>query len=200
MGIEKISEAVLSEAEKEAKNIVETAKKNARLLVEKRKREIDEEIERLYKARTSSISEDFNRKLIQYRGMAGKQILEKRNKLVDAIFEKAKDRVLNLPADRYKSLMASILEKIAGDSTGRVCVHRDDMAIFREIVSQINEKRTEGNKISLDESSTLTERGGFVFVADNYEVDQTLDMLFKDIKKDMLPSMAKELFSHQDIK
>lgn len=200
MGIDKIREAVLSDAEKEAKNIIETAKKNARILVEKKKREIDEEMDRLYKAQTSAISEEFNRKLIQYRGMASKQILEKRNILIDAIFEKAKERVLGLSVDRYRSLMSSIMERIAGDSGGMVRVHRDDMDIFREILSSINKNRVEGNKIVLDESNTLSERGGFVFVADDYEVDQTLDILLKDIKKEMLPSMAKELFSNKDIR
>lgn len=200
MGIDKIREAVLSDAEKEAKSILETAKKNARVLVEKKKREIDEEMDRLYKARTSAISEEFNRKLIQYRGMAGKQVLEKRNILIDAIFEKAKEMVLGLSVDRYKSLMSSIMERIAGDSSGRVRVHRDDMDIFREIIWDINKNRAEGSKIFLDESDTLAERGGFVFVADNYEVDQTLDILLKDIKKEILPSLARELFSKQDIR
>ncbi|MCX8110594.1 MAG: V-type ATP synthase subunit E family protein [Syntrophorhabdaceae bacterium] len=200
MGIEKIRNAVLSEAEKEAKSILETAKKNARIFVERKKREIDEEMERLYKARVSAISEEYNRKLIQYRGMAGKQILEKRNILIDAIFEKARKRVLSLPSDRYKSLMENLLEKIAGDSGGRVRIHRDDMDIFREIVSVINQNRVGGNIIVIDEINTLPEKGGFVFVADNYEVDQTLNILFKDIRKDILPQMAKELFANQDIR
>lgn len=200
MGIEHIREAVLSDAMKDAKSIVETAKKNVELLLDKKKREIDKEFERLYKAKTSAIVEEFNRRLIQFRGTAGKQVLEKRNRLIDAIFEKAKERILGLEEEKYGSLMTSILEKISQNSGGRIRVHRDDIEVFRKALSKINKARGADTKIVLDESSMLPERGGFIFVTDDYEVDQTLDLILMDIRKDILPFMAKGLFSFEGLR
>ncbi len=194
MGIEQIREVVLSEAKRDAESIVETAKKHAEALFNKKKQEIDEELDRIYRAKTDGILEEFNRKLIQFKGNANKQVLEKRNKLIDAIFEKVRERILNIKEDEYGSLMVSILEKITKDTKGSIRVHKDDMEVFKKVLLKINEKRTEETRIVLDETSSLSERGGFIFVADDYEVDQTLDLMLKEIKKDMLPFMAKELF------
>lgn len=195
MGLEQIREVVLKEAKRDAESMVETANKHAKALFNKKKQEIDEEFERLYRAKTDAIIEEFNRKLIQFKGAANKQILEKRNHLIDAIFEKARERILNLKEEEYGSLMASILEKIVQDTKGSIRVHKDDMEIFKKVLLKINEKRTEETSIVLDGTSLLSERGGFIFVADDYEVDQTLNLILKEIKKDMLPFIAKELFT-----
>lgn len=195
MGIEKIREAVLSEARKEAAHIIETAKKHYASLMNIRKEEIASEVDRLYKVRTSAIADEFNRKLIQFKGMAGKQVLERRNLLLNALFEKAGETLLSWPAEKYGSFMAGLIERVARDSGGKLRVHRDEEGIFIKILSDINEKRSPETRIVLDESNPLNERGGFIFVGTNYEIDQTLGLLLKDIKQEMLPIMAKELFS-----
>jgi len=195
MGIEKIREAVLSEARKEAAHIVETAKRHYASLMNIRKEEIVSEVDRLYKARTSAIANEFNRKLIQFKGMAGKQVLERRNLLLNALFEKAGETVLSWPAKKYGLFMTGLIERAARDSGGKLRVYRDEEGIFIKILSDINEKRSPETRIVLDESNPLNERGGFIFVGTNYEIDQTLGLLLKDIKQEMLPIMAKELFS-----
>ncbi|MEI6155181.1 MAG: V-type ATP synthase subunit E family protein [Deltaproteobacteria bacterium] len=195
MGIEKIRESVLSGARKEAANIIETAKKHAASLMNIKKEEIASEADRLYTARTSAIADEFNRKLIQFKGMAGKQVLERRNQLLNTLFEKAGEMILNWPAEKYGLFMAGLIEKTARDSGGKLRVHRDEEDIFTRILSDMNKKRSPETRIVLDDSNPLTERGGFIFVGTNYEVDQTLGLLLKDIKQEMLPIMAKELFS-----
>jgi len=72
MGIEKIREAVISEARKEAEQIVESAKAHYASLVKKKKEEISAEFDRLYRIRSSAIADEFNRKLIQFKGAANK--------------------------------------------------------------------------------------------------------------------------------
>jgi V/A-type H+/Na+-transporting ATPase subunit E len=195
MGIEKIRESVLSEARKEAANIIETAKKRYASLMNIRKEEIVSEFDRLYKARTSAVADEFNRKLIQFKGVAGKQVLERRNMLLNALFEKARETILNWPAEKYGLFMAGLIERTARDSGGKLRVHKDEEDAFTRILSDINEKRSPETRIVLDESNLLNERGGFIFVGTDYEVDQTLELLLKDIKQEILPIMAKELFS-----
>lgn len=195
MGIENIREAVISEARKEAEHIVESAKNHFASLMSKKKEEIASEFERLYKIRSSAIADEFNRKLIQFKGIAGKQILERRNNLLNELFEKAREQILGLPPEKYGLFMARLIKKVAGTSGGALRIHMDEKDIFMDILSHINEKRSPDALIFIDESNPLTERGGFVFIGKDYEVDQTLGLLLKDLRQEMLPVIAKELFS-----
>jgi len=195
MGIENIREAVISKARKEAEQIVESAKSHFASLLSKKKEEIASEFERLYKVRSSAIADEFNRKLIQFKGIAGKQILERRNNLLNELFEKAREQILGLPPERYGLFMTRLINKVAGTSGGSLLIHMDEKDIFMDILSRINEKRSPDTLISIDESNPLTERGGFVFIGKDYEVDQTLGLLLKEVRQEMLPVIAKEMFS-----
>lgn len=197
MGIEKIREAVISEARKEAEQIVESAKAHYASLVKKKKEEISAEFDRLYRIRSSAIADEFNRKLIQFKGAANKKVLERRNVLLNSLFEKAKERILNQPPETYGLFMTRLIEKTADKSGGLLRIHRDERDIFEKILSDINDKRETDARIVLDESNYLASRGGFIFVGEEYEVDQTLDLLLKDLKQEMMPVIAKGLFSVQ---
>lgn len=194
MGIEKIREAVMSDAKKEAKNIIELATKNSNALFEKKKNEIDEEYERIYKNQIQEISDEFARKLIQFKGTTNKKILEKRNALIDRIMKRAREKVLSLPEEKYMDLMARLIEKISFNTAGTIQVHREEKEIFSNIIEKLNRDREESVRLSLDETNFLQDRGGFIFIARDYEINQTLDLLLGDIKKEMLPLLAKELF------
>jgi len=41
----------------------------------------------------------------------------------------------------------------------------------------------------------LAERGGFVFVSEGFEVDQTLGTLLEDIQRELAPHIAAEMFA-----
>ena len=93
--------------------------------------------------------------------------------------------------------MTRLIEKTADKSGGLLRIHRDERDIFDKILSDINDKRETDALIVLDESNYLASRGGFIFVGEEYEVDQTLDLLLKDLKQEMMPVIAKGLFSVQ---
>jgi len=195
MGLEKIREAVLSNARKEAARIVENAKKHTNTLFAARKEEIAREIERSYQARTAAIEDEFNRKLIQFKGIANKQVLEKRNLLLRSLFQTAMEEILNWPDDKYGELMGRLVEKAAGGSGGKLRVHNGEKQRFAGILSNVNKPRNPEARIVLDETDWLHEPGGFVFIGEDYEVDQTLGTILKDIEAEAMPFIAKELFS-----
>ena len=197
MGIENIREAVISEARKEAEHIVESTKSHFASLMSKKKEEIASDFDRLYKARSSAIADEFNRKLIRFKGIAGKQILERRNNLLNNLFEKAKEQILGLSPEKYGLFITGLIEKAAGTSGGLLRIHMEEKDIFMEVLSHINKMRGPDTYIFIDESNPLTEKGGFVFIGKDYEVEQTLGLLLRDLRQEMLPEIAKELFSVQ---
>jgi vacuolar-type H+-ATPase subunit E/Vma4 len=193
MGFEKISRAVLAKAKDEATTIIDGAKKSRGDFLKLKKEASEQEFDRLCKLRVQAIEEEHNRKLIQIKGAAGKQILDKRNALLRSLFEKAKKEILDWPSDKYAGVMGRLMERVVGSQEGKVRVHPKDQDVFQKVLSGLNEGRGDA-KITLDQSAPLPERGGFIFVGADFEVDQTLDTMLKDIEHDMLPAIASELF------
>jgi len=193
MGLEKIRESVLAEARAEAARIIDDAKrKNAAVL--KSQKEVSElEFDRRCRVRMQAIEEEYSRKLIQLKGTASKQILDKRNILLKSLFEGAKHEILAWPPEQYAKVMGRLIENAGGKIEGRIRVHPGEKDLFEKILSELNESRG-GAKIIVDQTALLPERGGFIFVSASFEVDQTLDTMLKDIEHDMLPAIASELF------
>jgi vacuolar-type H+-ATPase subunit E/Vma4 len=193
MGFEKISRAVLAKAKNEATTIIDGAKKSRDDFLKLKKEAAEQEFDRLCKLRVQAIEEEHNRKLIQIKGAAGKQVLDKRNALLRSLFEKAKKEILDWPSDKYAGVMGRLMERAVGSQGGKLRVHPKDQDVFQKVLSGLNEGRGDA-KITLDQSAPLPERGGFIFVGADFEVDQTLDTMLKDIEHDMLPAIASELF------
>jgi V/A-type H+/Na+-transporting ATPase subunit E len=193
MGLEKIRQAVLTEAKAEAARIIDSARKNNAHFLKSQKEAAEQDLDRLCKLRMQAIEEEYNRKLIQLKGLASKQILDKRNALLKSLFEKAKKEILGWPSEEYARMMKRLIEKAGGNQEGKIRVHPTDKDVFQKVLSELNEGRGDP-RITLDQSSSLPERGGFIFVTANFEVDQTLDTMLKDIEHDMYPGIASELF------
>ncbi len=193
MGLEKIRQAVLAEAKAEATRIIDRAKKSKADFLKSQKEAGEQEADRLCRLRMQGIEEEYNRKLIQLKGAAGKEILDRRNVLLKLLFEKAKAEILAWPPDRYGRIMRSLIETAAGKLGGKIRVHPQERRVFERILGEMNEHRCDA-AITLDQTIFLPERGGFVFVSADFEVDHTLDTMLRQIEYELLPSIASELF------
>ena len=91
--------------------------------------------------------------------------------------------------------MKRLLGSAGIDCAGKLRVHPSDNAIFEAILANAN---TESAQISLDNEHPLAERGGFIFVSENFEIDQTLDTLLANIEHEMAPQISAELFAAQE--
>jgi vacuolar-type H+-ATPase subunit E/Vma4 len=192
MGLEKIRQSVLEVARAEAARIIDGAKKKDAAFLKSQEEVSEQEFDRLCRLRMQAIEEEYNRKLIQFKGVASKQILDKRNILLKTLFERAKHEILAWPPEQYAKVMGRLIENAAGKLEGKIRVHPDEKDLFEKVLSELNGGRGDA-KITLDQTGPLPERGGFIFVSASFEVDQTLDTMLKDIEHDMLPDIASQL-------
>jgi V/A-type H+-transporting ATPase subunit E len=195
MGLDNIRQSVLADAKAKATRIVDSAENTAANLVKSRKEAAEQEFDRICRHRMQAIEEEYSRKLIQIKGVAGKQVLDKKNDLLRSLFEKARGEILAWPAEKYAGVMRRLIEKSAGDDEGEVRVHPDETAVFEKILSELNAGRHA--KLSLSRGAPLPKRGGFIFVSADFEVDQTLDTILREIEYDTLPVIAESLFRQQ---
>ena len=193
MGLEKIRQSVLAEARAEAARLIDDAKKKNAIFLKSQKEVSEQEFDRLCRLMMQAIEEEYNRKLIQLKGTASKQILDKRNIFLKSLFQKAKHEILAWPPEQYAKVMGRLIENAAGKLEGKIQVHPDEKDLFEKILSELNKSRGDA-KIAIDPAAPLRERGGFIFVSASFEVDQTLDTMLQDIEHDMLPAIASELF------
>lgn len=193
MGLEKIRQTVLTDARNKGAHIVNTTRVQSAALLSSEKDKVSSESERIYKAKEMAIEDEYNRLLIALKGNAGKQILEHRNEILRGLFERARREILAWPEDRYAGVMRGLIEKTAGSSSGCLQVHPDEKAIFARIVADIN-GGADKPRITIDQANALQERGGFIFIGPDFEIDQTLSAILAQIEHEMLPGIAVELF------
>jgi vacuolar-type H+-ATPase subunit E/Vma4 len=194
VALEKIQQAVKSSAQAEAENVLKAAGQAAQERAASEKEAIAREGERQYQAATRIIEEEYARKLLQVKGAAGKQLLQKRNALLVQVFQQARQQILTGDAGQYAAVMRRLLERAVGDLGGTLRVHPKDSAVFATILASFNAGREKAKQIQIDETKPLPEQGGFVFVGGTFEVDQTLDTLLKDMEYELAPRIAAELF------
>ncbi len=193
-GIDKIRDAVLATAETEASRILQAAQKHAEEIVRTGKEAAQQEADQIYRQRTRAIEEEFARKLIQLRGAANKEILDKKNARLGEVFSLARKKILDWPEQQYQDVMMRMLAEASGDSPGRVRVHPSDQRLFETIIKTLNVNRKPENQLSMDTSSSLPEKGGFVFVAADYEVDVRIATVLDDLERELTPELAAKLF------
>ncbi len=194
MTLEHISQAVLDTARTEADHILKAAQKAADEKSKTGRQAAEADAERRYQAATRGIEEEFARKLIQVAGAHNKELLLRKNALLRTIFAAARKRILALPTSEYAGIMAKLLAAAAEKHGGRLRVHPDEKALFSDLLVKFNAGRPENQRVILDGAASLPERGGFFFVSEAFEVDQTLDTLLADIEHEMAPGIAAEVF------
>jgi vacuolar-type H+-ATPase subunit E/Vma4 len=192
MSLDKIKEAVLKASRTEAEHINAAAAKQAKEKLEIQKENLRREFEYQFQARSRLIEEEYARKLAHFQGSAGKEYLEAKNASLRAIFDRARETVLAWSADEYGRVMKRLLERIARGRKGRIRIHPDDREVFSKLLTGITEGGGEGTAVKIDDGS-LSERGGFIFISDDFEVDATIGTILQDIERSLLPEIAEDL-------
>lgn len=197
MALEQIAKAVLDGARNEADLIAKAAAKNVNERLAAARKAAEQDAERRFQAAVRAMDEELARKMIQRQGLANKAVLERKNALIGEVFTKARERIFALPAEEYAAIMARLLEKAAAGCGGKLRVHLEDNEIFTGIVNAYNEGRPESVQVQLALDEPLPERGGFIFVSDTFQVDQTLQALLETIEYELAPQIAQALFSER---
>ena len=194
MALDTIQQSVMESATAEASRIVKAAEQRANERVAREVEAIRRAEEHRYQLAARTIEDEASRKVSRAKGEASKRLLERRNTLLDAIFEEARKKILAMPGDAYAAEMRKRLEQAAGTGGGAIRVHPDDKGVFESLLATFNAGRAANARVTLDASAPLAQRGGFVLAAGAYDVDQTLDSLLTNLKYELGPALAAELF------
>ena len=195
MTVENIRNAIIADAEKEAERITQAGQNKADEKFRQAGQRLQRDFERRLAQAEQNEQDKKNRSIIALRSALGMELLSAKNAVIDQVFDKAVEKLVGLPSGGYKELLLRWLGEAATDHPAELVLHaRDKQALGPELVDRINQGRSGGPAITLAEGSAEI-IGGFVLRTARYEIDRTLDSIIADLKEDMAPEIASELFA-----
>jgi len=193
--VENIRNAISADAEREADRIRQAGRNRADEKFRQGRQSLQREFERRIADAEQLEQDKKNRSVIALRSARGMEVLSAKNAVIDEVFDKAVEKLVGLPSGGYKELLLKWLGDAAtGDPAELVLNARDKQAIGPELLDRTNKGRNEGSAVTLAEESAEIS-GGFVLRTERYEIDRTLDSIIADLKEDMAPEIAAELFA-----
>ena len=182
-----LHDKIMQEANAQAENIIAEAEKEAfqrmTLLTEKAKEEAAL-IKQRYKAAESM--ED------------RKNMLKVRQECIDETFEVALQKLSDMPVDKYKLFMESIILKTVKNEDGVIVFNeRDKKRLGEDFISELNQKlKAKGLSAVLSlAKDSLDTSGGFILRYGEMEVNCTLEIILDMQRPNMETEVAKILFN-----
>ena len=218
IGLEKITEKILSDARAESERIISEAEQKCQEIArtcQEKKQQIEEKIE----AEAIKEGESIKMRALSAVAMNKRDFaLKLRADLIDEVFEKALDELLKLDGDKYRELLSSLMAKVLCE---RVESENESVRLYGENISpekyeilmNKKDKDTHGkyiidkvrratvgkipsevmDKVVLSDKSVNIE-GGFIIKCGDIELNCSLKMLVCDVRPSLEGEIAEMLF------
>lgn len=185
-GIEKITSAILADADKESAGIISAAEESANKLIDKASQDCDSFLAAANDRLDKKLAGE-NKKTVSQCEQAERLILlETKQEIIDSMIVKAKAKLLILEKEEYFDNLLKLLEKQAQSEKGVLLLNKKDLdrmpSDFSEKVNQVATKK--GGMIDISQD-TVDIDGGFILKYGNIEINSSLDALFDENKEEL---------------
>ncbi len=126
-----------------------------------------------------------------------RQYLAEKRKIIDEVFEKTTEQLINLPDERYRQLMAKLMTEAVETGDEEVIVDKKEKRINHEFIKQINRKLgpgCHGNLKLSDEKQDID--AGFILSSGKIKTNISINVLLTQAHKELEIELAKELFGN----
>ena len=154
-----------------------------------------------YKAQTSELAkkagEDKKAHMLAAARMdIAKKHLAERRKLLQEVFDKAKEQITRMPDDQYRQLMKKLMTAAVETGDEEIVVDVNEKRIDQEFIRQVNRELGPGFKGNLRLAQDKENLGGgFVLRRGKIRNNVSLAVLLDEGKKKLEIDLAKELFA-----
>ena len=196
MGTEEVVEKILADANAEAEKI----KKQAGEKQAAEQAEFDEQLKE-HKKHTSDLAEKLGSEkklhlLAAARMNIAKELLAEKNKILDEVFDQARQQLQSLPDEQYRDLINNLMLEAVETGEEEVIVDGNEKRIDEKFIRQINYKLGQDRKGSLKLSEEkMPLAGGFILRRGKVKTNVSFDVLLARTRKELEIDLAKELFS-----
>ena len=196
-GIEKISARILADAEAEAAAIRAQAEEKAAQIRAEYDRKLEDEQQRLTLEAQNEAQKQLERGQGAARMAARRQVLEKKQALVDKAFRTAEQQLLSLPEADYTRLCAQLAAQASVTGSETLIFSDADRARVGEaaaaLANELLVKAGRPAKLTLD-SETRPMRGGVVLKNGLVETNCSIGTLVDGLRPELSGKVAGRLF------
>ncbi|MBD3349555.1 MAG: hypothetical protein GF400_10235 [Candidatus Eisenbacteria bacterium] len=192
MAVEDILKRIRADAEREAREILERARQEADSISEDARNRVEGEREKLMSAARQRADEERNRIITLAKLEARRTVLSEKQRLIDLVFERVRERVVSMERGEYRRMIAAFLKDAAATGEYEVLVdsseERIDQSFLDEVASEVP-----GLTLHLSEERRPVV-GGFVLRSGRTETNCSLKTMLRDARERLETDVAESLF------
>lgn len=192
---EQVVEKILADAKAEAEKI----KKQAEETQAAEQTKLDEQLSE-YKKQTDIIAkkagEDKKVHLLAAARMdIAKQLLAEKRKILDEVFDQAREQLEKLSDEQYCKLMTKLMLEAVETGDEEVIIDKKEKRIDQKFIKNINQQLGSSRKGNLKLSEDRANLGrGFTLKRDKIKNNVSIEVLLAQARKELEIELAKELF------
>jgi V/A-type H+-transporting ATPase subunit E len=195
MEAKQVVDKILADAKAEAEKIKKQAEENEAAEQAKLNEQLDE-----YKKQTEVLAkkageDEYSHILAAARMDIAKQFLAEKRKILDGVFEQARQQLQNLPEQEYRKLCTKLMLKAVETGDEEVVVDKNEQRISQDLIQQVNQQLSSNGKGELKLSDQKQDIGaGFILKRGQIKTNVSLGVLLEQARKELEIDLAKELF------
>ncbi len=194
-GLDKIKSQILNEANASAAEKIARAKKEADAILTKVEQEVAEESERCARQAEEKVKNHAERVASACDMQRRKALLDAKQRMITDVLDKAYERVLSLPPEKYFAMVTNILAQYVRPEEGVMYFNKADLARLPEGFEAEVDKIAKSKGGSLTISNESKEKdGGFVLVYGGVEENCTIKAMFAAKRDEWSDLVQKVLF------
>ncbi len=197
MEAQQVIEKILADAKAEAEKITQQAQEKQA----DEQAKLDEQLVE-YRKQTETLAEKAARDesshlLAAARMQIAKEYLAEKRRILDDVFEQARERLRNLPDEEYCGLMKQLMLEAVETGEEEVIVDAQEDRIDASFIEQANSKLAKTGKGNLKLAPDKHNLGaGFLLRQGKIKTNVSVDVLLDQTRKDLEIELAKELFEN----
>ncbi len=196
MEAEQVIEKILADAKAEAEKI----KKQAGQKQADEQAKFDEQLKE-HEKQTKALAEKLaNEKKLHLLAAArmniAKEHLAEKNKILDEVFDQARQQLQSLPDEQYRRLVTNLILEAVETGDEEVIIDKEEKRIDAALIDQVNSKLASDRKGNLKLSEDkMPLGGGFILRRGKVKTNVSFGVLLSRARKELEIELAKELFS-----
>ncbi len=196
-GTEMIKTKILEDARKRASEAEEQARREAQEILDKAASEAGQKRAEILK-KADSDSQEIYRRLLSTAALEGrKELLRAKQDMIEATFQRALEKVANLPDLEYERLMEDMVVKAAtGGGDELLLTTKDAQRLGNEFLNKVNKRlQTAGmNGNIVLSKDNIRASGGFILRSGDIEINSTLEIVSEMLRPELENEVVKILF------
>ncbi len=197
MEAEQVVEKILADARAEADKIKKQADDKEAGEQDKLSQQLDE-----YKKQTGILAQQAGEDekshiLAAARMNIAKEYLAEKRKILDEVFEQARQQLQNLPDEEYQALIKKLLLEAVETGDEEVVVDTNEGRISEDLIKEVNQQLGSDRNSNLKLSDQRQNLGaGFILTRGKIKTNVSIEVLLDQARKELEIQLAKELFEN----